>query len=421
MNFSVVGVGDGPVVVVRPRPGTYGHQVLEFLMGLYLARALSGAACYVFETPPACPAVFALECREVPILRGRDADRAAAAASRHDRLERVRGWPASRRARLERGTFDVLGLIAERFAPARAWRKRFKAYLGRRAAAGAGPAIPDFRGIDFRACYAREPLTFTLPPNLADRAAGETDALGLGAGARVVTLHVRESGFKLAGGGESPADALRNARVEDYRAACDRLTGQGFTVVRIGDPAMTPFAHPGVVDLATSPRRTELLEFSLLLRSVLFIAGDSGPYVTSYLTAVPCLATNVTNMLGGYPVHANDRYLLKHPVDRVRGRRLSLRDMLTTDYFETRKQLDRYAFDDNAPGELVDGVDEMRSVLGGHAVPSPAQDEFHRLADALYNSPVVAATRTRKGEPARQLLGDGRIGRAFAERFLDEG
>lgn len=422
MTFQVVGSQEAPVVVVSPRQSTYGHQLLEFLMGLYLARALKGAAVFSFEHgPPVCPPVFALECAEVPVLRGREAKRAVAAAGRARSLQVWRDWPVRQRQMLERRVYESLDALSARWQKARSWRKQYKAYLGRRASVVPAAGPPDFYGLDFRECYARHPLTFRLPSDMADQASSDALAAGVDLDARLATLHVRESGFKSGLGGESPADAIRNARIDDYRLACDRLASAGFTIVRVGDPSMSRFRYEAVVDLATSPRRTALLELAALLRSRLFVATDSGPYVTSYLSGVPCLAANVTNVLGGYPVHSFDRYLLKHPVERSTGHRLSLREMLTADYFATRKNLERYAFEDNTPDELVDGVDEMLSLLDGPVPPTPAQDAFHGLAVEAYHAPAVVTSRTRKGEPARQVLGDGRVGRAFAARHLDRG
>lgn len=404
-----------PVVVVRPRAGSYGHQVLEFLMGLYLARRLQGSVVFESNGPLVNPVFFELECAEVPVLRGRQAAQVLALARRRARRDWWRTSLAPVRQWGERSVLSWLTREASRSERARRWRKRYKGYLAKQAVPS-GP--PDFLGLDFRRCYARDPLTFSLPAALASRAAEEARGVGLCADDPFVTLHVRESGFKGAAA-ESPADRDRNARIEDYGAALDAVAAQGLRVVRIGDRASTPVDHPAVVDLATSSRRSHLLEVWALLRSRLFIAGDSGPFVTGYLTGVPSVAVNVTNVLGGYPIHTRDRYLLKRAVEVRSGRRLSLLEMLTTDYFLSRRDQARYRLEDNLPVEIAEGVREGLSLLGQQRVePTPDQEAFHEQAAKLYADPIVAATRTRKGEPADQLLGDGRIGAAFAARYL---
>lgn len=414
MTFEILPASP-PVLVVRPRAGSYGHQVLEFLMGLYLARRLQGSVVFESNGPLVNSVFFELDCAEVPILRHHEAAQALALARRQARRDWYRTSLAPVRQSWERTILSGLTRVAERSERARRWRKAYKGYLARHSVPS-GP--PDFLGLDFRRCYARDPLTFSLPASLASRAAEEAQSVGLGADDLFATLHVRESGFKSAAA-ESPADRDRNARIADYGIAIDCLAERGFRVVRIGDPAATPVDHPAVVDLATSPRRSHLLEVWALLRSRLFIAGDSGPFVTGYLTGVPSVAVNVTNVLGGYPIHTQDRYLLKGAVEVRSGRRLSLLEMLTTDYFLSRRDQARYRFVDNSPAEIAEGVREGLSLLDQKDVRlTPDQDAFHEQASKLYADPIVAATRTRKGEPADQLLGDGRIGGAFAARYL---
>ena len=46
--------------------------------------------------------------------------------------------------------------------------------------------------------------------------------------------------------------------------------------MRIGDSTMTPLDHPGVLDLAKSTKRTELLELYCLMRSELLLGCESG-------------------------------------------------------------------------------------------------------------------------------------------------
>lgn len=309
---------------------------------------------------------------------------------------------------------DGLGRLEARATWARGWRKRYKAGLS----APAPNAPVDYFGLDFRVCYARHPLTVRLAPQVEATAREAARRVGIDTDARLVAVHVRESGFKRGQGGESPADAMRNARIDTYVPALLHLVAHGFTVVRIGDPLMTPLRQPGMIDLATSPGRTDALELWVLMRSALFIAGDSGPFAAALLSPAPCLAVNVTNVLGGYPVRRSDRYILKRVFDAVRGRDLTLSEILEPEYFAGRKNLERYRVVDNTESDIVEAVKEMLDVLDGKDERSAPQEQFHAWAEASYNSPAVAARRTRKGEPAVQLLGDGRIGRAFAEGML---
>jgi putative glycosyltransferase (TIGR04372 family) len=404
-----------PVLVVRPREHSFGHQVYELLMGFNMARLQGAAVAWWRPRHLANRAVFDLSCTEVESLSG--AARIVAIVS-----ARAAAWGRGQadaretaRIRWRRGVLRVLGDLQTRWPAAREWRKRYKSGLTPPAAA-AGPQ--DHFGLDFRVCYARQPLTLRLRPHLGEAAAAAAAQLGLPPDVPLVAVHARESGFKRASGGESPVDAIRNARIDTYVPALECLIREGFAIVRIGDATMTPLRHPRVIDLATSPARTDMLELWVLMRSALFIAGDSGPMAASLLTPSPCLAVNVTNVLGGYPVRGNDRYLLKGVVDKVRGRELTLQEMLDPEYFAGRKDVVRYRVIDNTPEELVEAVEEMLDVIGGARAPSEEQRRFQRLADEAYNSEAVAARRTRKGEPARQLLGDGLICSTFARRMF---
>ena len=414
MKYTLVGRRAHPTLVVRPREGTYGHQVLEVLMALHMAVARGGRVVYVKPRHVANHALFELQCREVPIVRGTRSVLLRLRAKGVAAVGHVRfGW----RVRFRGAYVNLLTRGVERFPGLRPVRKRAKARLGTlQARAGHGP--PDFFGLDFRECYARRALHIALLPHAEAGAAQAAAAIGIEPDARIVVLHVRESGFKQAAGGDRDADAIRNARIETYFDAIDLLVSRGFTVVRVGDRYMTPVQRIGVVDLATSPARTDELELWLMFRSRMFIACDSGPYAATYMTATPCLAVNVTNVIGGYPVRKRDRYILKRVHDARLGRELTLREMLTLEYFEQRKDLLRYRFIDNTPEEIRAAVEEMLGVFDGDTRLSDEQQAFFQLADRLYGSEDVAARRVRKGEPARQLLGDGAIARFFAARHL---
>ena len=58
----------------------------------------------------------------------------------------------------------------------------------------------------------------------------------------IVTLHVRESGYKeVLGIVDREKDSVRNADVDSYATATDWLIERGYQVVRFGDPQMKPF------------------------------------------------------------------------------------------------------------------------------------------------------------------------------------
>ena len=114
------------------------------------------------------------------------------------------------------------------------------------------------------------------------------------------------------------------------------------------------------------------------------------------------------------------RYILKRVYDVTRGRELTLREMITFEYFETRKDLERYLVIDNTSEDIWDAMANMLETLEGSPEPAPEQLELRDLIAALNSSPELALRRVRKGDPAVQLLGDGLPGRAFAARYLGD-
>ena len=58
---------------------------------------------------------------------------------------------------------------------------------------------------------------------------------------------------------------------------------------------MTPVQQPGVVDLATSPWRSEWLEVWCVQRSDFLVGCDSGPSWLAFLLDVPILTVNAVH------------------------------------------------------------------------------------------------------------------------------
>ena len=426
MNYEYVHVGSWRVLVVRPREWSYGHQVVEILMALHMARTRGAHVCIRRPRAVSNEALFNPECDQVWMLRSRALRLIAVSAAALRRASLGAQTGARRRWELSRGwwrrvVLDALSWGARYGAWAARYKKRYKQFLAHAGGLKPPKALtppPDFWGLDFRHHYARHPLTFRLHGSWEREAREAASQLGLAG--RIATLHVRESGFKIAEGtNDTEADALRNARIEMYCLAIDYLVTRGFTVVRIGDRSMTPVKLDGVVDLATSRARSDFLELWLLMHSELFIACDSGPYMASLLTPAPCLAVNVTNVIGAYPLRSRERYILKRVWDQLHGRFLSLSEMLSEGYFATRKDSSRYAVVDNTPEEICEAVAETLEVLEGPCPETPVQLRYRAAAARLQNSPIVAARRIKKGEPAVQFLGDGAICHGFAARHFD--
>lgn len=114
---------------------------------------------------------------------------------------------------------------------------------------------------------------------------------GLTPNDRIVTLHCREKGFR-----SDIHQRLRNVDVRTYLPAIEALAAQGYRVVRLGDPSMTPLPEiDGVIDYARSPLKNDQLDVELLGVAHFHIGSSSG------LSQVPLLYGTPSLLLNWYP------------------------------------------------------------------------------------------------------------------------
>jgi len=113
-------------------------------------------------------------------------------------------------------------------------------------------------------------------------------AAGLGPDDRIVTLHCREAGYRVA-----DRHDLRNVDVASYVPALKALVARGYRVVRLGDRTMTPLpAIDGVVDYAVSPLKSAELDVLLPAVARFHIGSSSGLSLVPLLYGVPTLFLN---------------------------------------------------------------------------------------------------------------------------------
>jgi putative glycosyltransferase (TIGR04372 family) len=271
----------------------------------------------------------------------------------------------------------------------------------------------------------RHPIDARLHADVAPAAVAQAEAVGVRAGAKLVCVHARESGYKR--GREihdsrhklsNRNDATRNARIETYFDAMERLVARGYTVVRVGDPSMDPLTMPGVVDLATHPQRTSLAELYCLFHSDFIVCGESGPLSVAYLTNTPVVTVNSTDPIGGYPMRRDGFYILKGVLDRVTGRRLPLRELFEEHYLDHLRDTKRFVYVDNTPAEIVALVDEALEWIDGRHVESEGQALYRAMATERSVALRDRMAYVRKHGPDRGFLGDGRVGRQYFEQYF---
>ena len=423
MNFprTTLRLGTKRVLVARPDPQHYGHLGLEIVMALAHARQKGADVYFVRPSNPLGSGLFELESSQVRVLRPPRVFRELfrTCMSWQSLRERVDGWRDDFREEVERELlFEASRYVEDPHIPDEV-RSRLRD-TRRRLRVAVEQGVQDRRQPPpyYERRLLRTPVPVQLHPAARDEADRQARALGIAPDARLVCIHAREAGYKR--GGEihetKPQsrrdDSTRNARIETYLEAVDALVQRGYTIIRLGDPTMTPLSHPGVVDLATSPRRTNLLEIYCLLRSDLLIGGESGLIGITCVTNTPFLIANATEPISSYPIRAPGLILPKTVVDEQERRCLSNLDLLEFDYQSQLRDTRRYRYVDNTPGQIREAAEEILEWIGGRWTESPAQRAYHDAIVSAANDLGRRLYYIRKWGLHEGFLGDGRIARA---------
>lgn len=422
MKFTTttVRLGLRRVRVTEPNDRQYGHLGLEMVMSLAHARKEGADVYFVRPSTSLGLGLFELESPAVRVVRPprvvRDLFQLCVAWRRlRDQIDR---WRALKREEIERELVrEATRYVVNRGMPAevrervRTMRRRLRTSLEQLARnRRSGPPYYERRIL-------REPVPVRLHAVAETEAVRQARAHGIQDDARLVCMHTREGGYKHGQEIQDTKpevgrdDRARNARIESYLEAVTYLVQRGYTVVRLGDPTMNPLRHPGVIDLATSPDRTNLLEVWCLLRSAFIIAGESAYVNLVYLTNTPILLVNATEPISAYSIRAPGLFLAKTVVDRRDGRRLTSIDLLSLEYHRQLRDTRRYVYVDNTPEEILEATREMLDWVEGRWTESEAQRSYHDAIMAASARLRRHSAYVRKWGLHEGFLGDGRIAR----------
>ena len=422
MSFTTttVHLGFKRVQVACTNQMQYGHLGLEIKMSLARARQSRADVYLVRAATSLGSGLFELESPEVRVLRPTGVVQrllAGCASLQHIR-DRLHEWRGGVVEQVEREFVHEVSRYVDDNAVPQPVRERLRG-ARRRVRASLEHAEQErfHRMTYYERRLLRDPIPVRLHPAAAEEAERQARAHGLAPGAPLVCIHAREAGYKK--GRElrdrkpqdSRDDGVRNARIESYFGAVDRLVERGYTVVRLGDASMTPVRRAGVVDLATSPDRTNLLEIYCLLRSAFIVAGESAYVGIVCVTNTPLVLVNVTEPISGYPIRAPGLFLPKTVIDRRDGRRLSAADLLGVEYQRQLRDTRRYRYVDNTADEILGATCEMLEWLGGGWAESAGQRRYHQATVAAAAQLRRRSAYVRKWGLHRGFLGDGRIAR----------
>jgi putative glycosyltransferase (TIGR04372 family) len=481
MWHRLLRIGGLRILVVRPASLHLGHLVLETKNAMVTAKRM-GAVLYLVRPPKvANPSVFELRMSGVRQIANNNladkvldavalkTDRKSKKAKRRKPLK-VRGLAIGtaalllyRRMMLQVWRLSELGLalLRSRGSGASDWtnaakeRKRLEAKrIGALKSSRQKNVAVDFslrrwwqsQWDRWRAIYAengdriypigeeggpyfqRRLIADDTPIQFRDGALSKAwslaETIGLGGDMRIVTLHVREPGFKHGqevqdkGAWNDPLwagrdDSTRNADIQNYKLAVDWLVSQGYRVVRLGDPSMVPVDWDGVIDLARSPNRHPYLDFLTVQQSEFIIGSDSGPAVIAWLFGVPLLYANVTHVGIGWPIGARDLILPKHVYCLREGRFLRLEETLTEEHADNFRSTKRYRYVENGSRDLLWAVQDMVKRASTTTKPDEtvAQAAFREACTRYMGAPGVTkgARYFRKWGADHGYLGDGSI------------
>ena len=225
----------------------------------------------------------------------------------------------------------------------------------------------------------------SLPANLERAGRAFAKRHGFGDAQRIVTLHVRDSGYH-----SYLKQSYRDAEIADYRAAVDELLSRGYGVVRLGDDRQERLGidHPRYLELPFADGYAPELDPYFVARSDFMIGCQSGPCAYARAFGRPLLTVNAVFHYSLLPAVQElacfKRYLVEDDGDL---RELSLAEVLDRRlfYLENSFQFDRQGIRlDAVPADaIVEAVREMVAWVADAGMPqTDGQAWFAKIVEA---------------------------------------
>ena len=232
--------------------------------------------------------------------------------------------------------------------------------------------------------------------------------LGIPKDAPIVTVHMREAGYKnLHGRPEGPDGQLRNVTPENYVPAIDYLLSKNFYVIRLGDKTMTRLNinKPNYIEL---PFHSEYCDFSdlyFVAVSLFFIGCSSGPTSIAEIFGVPQLTINA---YAHFQVRAwkNDILIFKEYYSHHLGRSLTWEEILSSPALFIKDVNHNLGFEikENSPKDIFSATKEMISRLDGTYFK---ENEMKALIDHFKEIQLKASTIQAEKKKEHSFLNTG--------------
>ena len=257
----------------------------------------------------------------------------------------------------------------------------------------------------------KRPPVLNLSQDDYERGWGQLEAMGVPKGSWFVCLHVREAGYKDAGGIQ---DSFRNADIETYLLAVKSIVARGGWVIRMGNPTMKHLPEmESVVDYAHSKFRRDWMDVFLCAQCRFFINNSSGLGAVAAAFGVPYVLTNFLPT-SALHVSSQDLFIPKLCRSVENQQYLNFEGLMSPPVSTSvmQHQYDHLGLEvvDNSPEEINDLITEMLDRLDGRLVYS-AEDE--RLQKRFRD--LTAVKGTLYG--LENFPVNCRIGRGFLSKY----
>jgi putative glycosyltransferase (TIGR04372 family) len=236
------------------------------------------------------------------------------------------------------------------------------------------------------------PRYLALPTSLEHQAARFLSDLGVGAGDRFVTVHMRESSYLAA----HRYHAFRNITPAHYEPAIRHLLEQGTWVFRLGDKQSTRFGieHPRFVDLPFLEGYEDFMDVVLLAKARFAICCSSGPEGPVRAFGTPMLLVNAIleqqSFLNPRDVIQFKSYVDDHSAQPIPYATLLDRGIsgysLASQFEEAQVSLR-----ENSAKDILAAVKEMQARLDGAFDADPCIDQTFRAANEAFLARIEVA------------------------------
>lgn len=226
-----------------------------------------------------------------------------------------------------------------------------------------------------------------LLPDQMERGHALQRKLGIPDDARIVVMHLRQA----------PADAVnRNVSPEKYHATIRHLVREGYFLIRIGDPKMTPLPDLGrevnaqILDAPFSPHYEPLIDPYFIHQSDFMLSSQSGPAEIARIFHKPTITPNVP-LVELYTSETVDYFGFRRYIDHSSGRprRLGFTEIMRLHHdihYVTRLAVAGIEIEEQSAEEILDVVKEALQPgrLEEGAPMSAPQRAFRDLAEQEY-------------------------------------